>query len=119
MPSRKKVNPSLSSNYIFNLANRMIILVIPLITTPYLTRVMGSNELGIFNYANTIASYYLMFSMLGMPILGSKKVSLARGKGNEVEIFSKLLFVQIINSIISIIFYLIYLISILSKFLIM
>ena len=114
MSEKREVNPSLSSNYIFNLANRIIVLVIPLITTPYLTRVLGANELGIFNYANTIASYYLMISMMGMSILGNKKVSLARGerKEKENEIFSRLFFVQIINSLISIILYLGYILFI-------
>lgn len=112
MRDKREINPSLSSNYIFNLANRIIVLVIPLITTPYLTRVLGANELGIFNYANTIASYYLMISMMGMTILGNKKVSLARGEGKENEIFSRLFFVQIINSLISIILYLGYILFI-------
>ena len=114
MREKREINPSLSSNYIFNLANRIIVLVIPLITTPYLTRVLGANELGIFNYANTIASYYLMISMMGMSILGNKKVSLARGerKEKENEIFSRLFFVQIINSLVSIILYLGYILFI-------
>lgn len=106
MRDKREIHPRLSSNYIFNLANRIVVLVIPLITTPYLTRVLGANELGIFNYANTIASYYLMVSMMGMTILGNKKVSLARGEEKENEVFSKLLFVQVINSLISIVLYL-------------
>lgn len=108
MDCSKDKNVSLSSNYVFNLANRIIVLVIPLITTPYLTRVLGANELGVYNYANTIASYFLMFSMMGMSILGNKKVSLARNDGNISEIFLKLLFVQFFNSIVSIVLYFAY-----------
>lgn len=107
MDCSKDKSVSLSSNYVFNLANRIIVLVIPLITTPYLTRVLGPNELGVYNYANTVATYYLMFSMMGMSILGNKKISLARSDGEDIsEIFSKLLFVQVFNSIVSIVLYL-------------
>lgn len=99
----------LSTNYIFNLLNRIIVLIIPLITTPYLTRVLGAEELGLFNYANTIASYYVMVAMMGMTILGNKKIALARTDNTISKEFSSLISVQTFNTIVCVIVYLIYL----------
>lgn len=98
----------LSTNYIFNLLNRIVILVIPLITTPYLTRVLGSEELGLFNYANTIALYYVMVAMMGMTILGNKRISLARTENAIDKEFSSLISIQVFNTIVCVIAYLVY-----------
>lgn len=98
----------LTSNYIFNLLNRIILLIIPLITTPYLTRVLGTEELGIYNYMNTIASYFVMSAMMGMPILGTKEISLARDSTLKNKVASKLLLIQIINTLVAVVLYIIY-----------
>ena len=104
-----KNESKLTTNYIFNLLNRIIVIIIPLITTPYLTRVLGAKELGIYNYVNTIASYYLMLAMLGMSILGNKLISLSRANNSTSEVFSRLFSIQLLNSMISIFMYVIYL----------
>ena len=102
-----KNESKLTTNYIFNLLNRIIVIIIPLITTPYLTRVLGAKELGIYNYVNTIASYYLMLAMLGMSILGNKLISLSRANNSTSEVFSRLFSIQLLNSMISIFMYVI------------
>lgn len=101
---------SLSKNYIFNLLNKVISLIIPLITVPYLTRVLGAKELGIYNYTNTIASYYLVVAMMGMTILGTKEISLSRDLKTTDRVLSKLLLIQIFNTIICILGYIVYII---------
>lgn len=98
----------LSINYIFNLLNRIIILIIPLITTPYLTRVLGTKELGLYNYANTIASYYLMAAMMGISMLGNREIALSKNIEERNRVISKLLSIQVFNTIICLTGYVIY-----------
>ena len=37
-------------NYLYNLSYQIVITVLPIITTPYLTRVLGADNLGIARY---------------------------------------------------------------------
>ena len=39
---------SLKKNYIYNLAYQVLILILPLITAPYISRVLGAENIGIF-----------------------------------------------------------------------
>ncbi|QQQ90755.1 oligosaccharide flippase family protein [Bifidobacterium animalis] len=38
----------------------------PIITTPYLARVLGSRELGIYSYTYTVTTYFTYFCLLGL-----------------------------------------------------
>ena len=43
-------------NYIYNFSNQILMLILPFITTPYVTRVFTSSELGSYGYYNSIVS---------------------------------------------------------------
>ena len=45
---------SISTNYIYNLIYQIFIIILPIITTPYLSRVLGAEGIGIYSY--TISS---------------------------------------------------------------
>ena len=53
----------------------MLLLIIPLLTTPYLSRVLGPQALGEFSYHNSIAYYYEIFIMLGLNNYGSREIA--------------------------------------------
>lgn len=73
---------SLSRSFLFQLLYQIIILVIPLILSPYLTRTLGSTALGIHTYVNSIAYYFVIFSMLGISRHGQRLIS--ENAGNEL-----------------------------------
>ncbi|HII4436640.1 oligosaccharide flippase family protein [Clostridium perfringens] len=103
---------SIKSNYIFNLLNRIITIIIPLILTPYVTRVLGADQLGLYSYANTIASYFVMFSMMGISIYGSRAIVVAKHTSKKYfdEEYSSLRFIQFMNTIFLCLIYIVYLI---------
>ncbi|NDI76422.1 flippase [Psychrilyobacter sp. BL5] len=57
---------------------QLVNLLIPLITLPYLTRVLNANNMGIYTYNFTIISYFLIFATLGSNIYGSRKIAYVR-----------------------------------------
>lgn len=101
---------SLRLNYIFTLLNRVVILLTPLLLTPYITRVLGAEELGKFSYANTIASYFVMFSMMGMNIYGNREIAISQKKSkNRIsEEYTSLRFIQIFNTLVLCVLYVVY-----------
>lgn len=100
---------SLKWNYVFNLANKLTSLVIPLIVTPYITRVFSSDRLGIYTYTNTVASYFVTFTLMGISMYGSKQVSLKRHDNiASNDEYATLLTVQLLNAGLAMLAYFLY-----------
>lgn len=68
---------SLTKNYIYNLVYQILTLVLPLITTPYISRVLGAENIGIYSYTYSILSYFLLFGALGVALYGQREIAYA------------------------------------------
>lgn len=66
---------TLTSNYIYNLGNQMLISLMPLITAPYVSRVLGVEKIGHYSFAQSIASYFAMVAVLGTSLYGQRKIA--------------------------------------------
>lgn len=53
--------PSIKKNYMYSMAYQVLIMVLPLITAPYLSRVVGAEGTGIYSYTYSIAQYFVYF----------------------------------------------------------
>ncbi|RYL95192.1 flippase [Sporolactobacillus sp. THM7-4] len=69
---------SIAKNYIYNVIYQVIILIIPLITVPYISRVLGSNGIGINAYTNSIIQYFLLFGTIGISLYGNRAIAYVR-----------------------------------------
>lgn len=70
--------PALFGNYAWNLAYQATVAITPLITVPYLSRVLGAEGLGIFGYAHSIALYFILFGTLGGAVYGQRAIAYAQ-----------------------------------------
>lgn len=52
----------IKTNIIYNLLYQVLILLIPLITAPYLSRVLGVKGIGVYSYVSSIAYYFFCSS---------------------------------------------------------
>lgn len=66
---------SLSKNMVFQFLYQGLILVIPLILSPYLTRTLHETAIGIYSYSNSIAYYFVIAAMLGISRYGQRVIS--------------------------------------------
>lgn len=57
--------------------------VIPILTIPYITRVLGTEEYGVFSIALNWILYLQVFVEFGFGLSGARKVALIEEKGNE------------------------------------
>lgn len=100
---------STKKNFIFQFAYQFIILVVPLIVSPYLTRTLGGTSLGIYSYTYSIAYYFVVFAMLGINKHGQRIISQRRYNIIELrKTFWSLLSVHFFVSIVAILAYTIY-----------
>ena len=107
--SKKIKQQSVKSNFIFQCLYQIIILVIPLIVSPYLSRVLGANNIGEYTFVNSIAYYFIIIANLGISNYGQRLIANARDdETNLRKSFWSLYFAHTIVSLISIIFYFIF-----------
>lgn len=69
---------SITKNYIYNMVYQVLILVLPLVTTPYLSRVLGAEGIGIYSYTYAIVTYFILFGSLGVAMYGQREIAYAQ-----------------------------------------
>ena len=62
-------------NYVYNLSYQLLVIILPIITTPYVTRVFSSTDLGTYGYFNSIVTYFILLATLGVANYGTKEIS--------------------------------------------
>lgn len=77
---------SIKKNLVYNVLYNILALVIPFITTPYISRVMGAEKIGIYSYAYSIATYFGLFILLGLNNYGNRTIA---GVRDNQEVLSK------------------------------
>ena len=82
-------NSSITKNYIYNLIYQIFAIVVPLITTPYLSRVLGAENIGIYSYTLSITTYFILFGSLGIAMYGQREIAYVQ---NNKEIRSRTFF---------------------------
>lgn len=69
---------SIGLNAVMNLAKVAAGLVFPLITFPYVSRVLGPEGVGKVNFATSLITYFILFASLGIPMYGIREVAKVR-----------------------------------------
>lgn len=102
---------SLKKNFIYNIIYQILIIIAPLITTPYIARTIGVNGVGIFSYTYAIVQYFVIFSMLGINNYGNRLIAKSRNNITELsKNFSSLLVLHFMLATLVIIVYYMYII---------
>lgn len=78
---------SLGINAILNIIRTILALIAPLITYPYVSRVLGVSNLGSVNYTNSIIQYFVLFSGLGISTYGIREGAKIRDKQKKLDQF--------------------------------
>lgn len=65
----------LTRNYFSNLLFQLLNVALPLITSPYLARILGADRIGEYSYIQSIVSYFAMFAIMGTSIYGQRKIA--------------------------------------------
>ena len=92
---------SIKKNLFYNSLYQILVVLTPLITSPYISRVLGANGLGIYSYSYTIANYFLIFAMLGVMNYGNRSIAKVRSdRSKRSEVFWSIYLFQLIFSIV-------------------
>lgn len=97
--------PSVKKNFIWSTVLTLAGYVFPLITFPYITRVLGVEGIGSIQFADSTISYFCIFAMLGIGTVGVREIAKSKDDKHELSrVFSSLLFINLLFTVLSIIF---------------
>lgn len=97
---------SIKKNYFYNLIYQIFVLLTPLITTPYVSRILGAEGIGEYSYYYSIVYYFMLAAILGTATYAEREISFYQDdREKRSKRFWDLFFLRIIASIISGTFY--------------
>ena len=97
---------SITKNYIYNMVYQVLILVLPLVTTPYLSRVLGAEGIGIYSYTYAIVTYFILFGSLGVAMYGQREIAYAQENVEERKrVFIEIVLFRFVTIFVSSIIY--------------
>lgn len=70
-------------NYLYNLTYQLLVLIVPLITTPYISRVLKADGIGRYSITQAVMEYFVLFGLLGMATYGSRQIAYVRDNDDE------------------------------------
>lgn len=79
-------NGKLIKNYIYNTLYQILVLIAPLITIPYISRVLGVTNIGIYQYSQSIANYFVLIGAVGTTLYGQREIAYLQEKPKERSI---------------------------------
>lgn len=76
---------SVKKNFLYQSAYQILTIVLPLLTSPYLARVIGAEGVGIYSYTYTIANYFVISARLGLHNYGNRCIATVRNDPEKLS----------------------------------
>ena len=80
---------SISLNFIYNLAYKILFIIAPLITTPYISRKLGAGPIGEYSYISTLVAMLVLVGGLGTGLYAQRGIAQRRNNISEKSLFFK------------------------------
>ncbi len=97
---------SIVKNFLYNVSYQLLTLLLPLITVPYVSKILGASGIGdyAFTYANT--QYFVLFGMIGITLYGNREIAYVRDNPKKLkETFFSIYMLQLMTTTISLLLF--------------
>lgn len=92
---------SIKKNFIYNILLNISKVIFPLITAPYVSRILEPDGVGLFNFANTYANWFALFAALGIPYYGIREIAKIRDNTKlQTEFVSEIISISLLSTVI-------------------
>ena len=97
---------SVKINYIYSTFYQILSIILPLATTPYISRVLSVDSIGVYSFTGSIVSYFVLISSFSFQTYGQREVAY---KKNDKEDISRLFFeIQIKKLLFTLVSYILF-----------
>ncbi|MGE7947224.1 flippase [Lysinibacillus sp. NPDC093688] len=95
-------NKSIKINFFYNFSLNIINVLFPLITIPYILRILGAENLGKYNFSMSFSQWFLIFATFGTATYGIREIAKVRENKRELDkTFSEIFLINFIATTIS------------------
>ncbi|WP_080832534.1 flippase [Cohnella massiliensis] len=100
----------LTSNFFYNLLYQFLILALPLVVMPYISRVIGPEGIGVNAYSSSVVQIFALFATLGINIYGNRQIAMTKQDGENTlsRNFWDIYSIQLLNSLLVMALYFIF-----------
>ncbi len=100
----QKQKASIKKNYLFNLIYQLFLIIVPLIVTPYTSRVLLPDGIGKNAFANSLLTYFTIFANLGFAFYGQRLIAKNQNdKTAQSVAFWEIIFCRSIPTLVSLV----------------
>lgn len=104
---------SLKINFIYKSILSISNYLIAFIVFPYISRILGVENIGLVNFVDNTINYFLIFATMGVTVLGTREIA---GAGDDLskrsKVFSNILGINLLFTLVTLLLYFILIISI-------
>lgn len=94
--------PSVKKNFAWSTILTVAGYLFPIITFPYVTRVLGVESIGAYNFSGSVVSYFSIFAMMGIAVVGVREVAKAKENKEELsKVFSSLFILNLLTTLVA------------------
>ena len=95
----KNKKSTILKNYMFNVLYQLFLILVPIIVTPYVSRVLQPEGVGQFSFSSSIITYFTIFAALGCNLYGQREISKYQGdKHKQSVVFYEIFIVRIFST---------------------
>lgn len=98
-------NKKLKDNIAFSSIYQMLAMIVPILTTPYVTRIFSIGQMGEYSLSLTTASLFVIVAQFGIETYGSREIAKSKSDLKKNEIFFELVSIQFIVSVFMFLIY--------------
>lgn len=99
---------SVKKNYMYETFYQILSLIVPFLVSPYISRILKADGVGVYSYTNAIVTYFTMLATLGIRNYGSRMIARCADKKERSRIFWSIQTTHLILSAAAVIFYSVY-----------
>lgn len=99
-------------NYLYNFTYQIFLMIVPLVTMPYIARVLGPNSLGINSYTYSISYYFILLGVVGLTTYGQREVAYVRDNPKKLrKVFWEIETLSVLTTGVSFVLFIVYIVT--------
>lgn len=96
-------------NYLYNLVYQIFVLIVPLATIPYISRVLGPKGVGINTLTTSVIQYFILLATLGLATYGQREIAYKRDDSLKLsKTFWEIELLSVVTTSLTLVLYLLF-----------
>ena len=96
-------------NFLYNVSYQILTIILPLITVPYVSSILGAEGIGDYAYTYANTQYFIIIGLIGVTLYGNRQIAYVRQDREKLKnTFYSIYLLQLITTAISLIIFIIF-----------